>query len=298
MTAIPGTPQYINTIPIPVFHTTIYAAPILGCIGALIMCLGSVLWLNFRTKKAMAAGEGYGKHPDKTITLPDNVPSTTLSFLPIVLVFVINFMLTNIYFKHPRVLAHYASYGGINGIWSVVVSLAAAIVLLLVIFRKHIKSPKQKVFDGAVGSLLPIFNTACEVGYGGVIKSLSVFAAIKAVIMSVPGPALFSVAVSSTVLAGIVGSASGGSALVIEALGRDFLELAAAHGINPQVLHRIIIMAAGGCDTLPHCGAIITLLSVTKLSHKESYFDIAIVTIAIPLTASFIAIMLGTMGIV
>jgi hypothetical protein len=37
------------------------------------------------------------------------------------------------------------------------------------------------------------------------------------------------------------------------------------------VLHRVVAMASGGMDTLPHNGAVITLLAVTGLTHRESY---------------------------
>jgi len=86
--------------------------------------------------------------------------------------------------------------------------------------------------------------------------------------------------------------------LAVEALGADFLTLATANGIDPGVIHRIMIMAAGGLDTFPHCGAVITLLAVTKLTHKESYMDIAVCTMAIPMFATAIAIVLATMGVV
>ncbi|WP_029912085.1 GntP family permease [Pelobacter seleniigenes] len=298
MTAIPGTPQYINTIPIPAFHTDIYAAPILGIVGALIMCVGSIMWLNYRSAKAMAGGEGYGDHPDEGLSTEGYMPNVWLSMAPIVLVFIINFVLTNGIFKTEAAIKYYAPYGGVSGIWSVVVALSAAIILLLVIFQKAIAQPNKEVFDGAVGGLLPIFNTASEVGYGGVIKSLAVFGGIKAAIISIPGPPLISVAVSTTALAGIIGSASGGTALAVEALGSDFLKMAVANGIDPGVIHRIMIMAAGGLDTFPHCGAVITLLAVTRLTHKESYMDIAVCTMAIPLIATAVAIVLATMGVV
>ncbi len=298
MTAIPGTPQYINTIPIPAFNTDIYAAPILGLVGAFVMCFGSISWLNYRSAKAMAGGEGYGDHPDEGLSAEGYMPSTWLAFLPILLVFVINFVLTNGYFKSASAIEYYAPYGGVSGIWSVVVALSAAIILLLIVFRKVIAQPNKEVFDGAVGGLLPIFNTASEVGYGGVIKSLAVFGGIKAAIIGIPGPPLLSVAISTTALAGIIGSASGGTALAVEALGADFLSLATANGIDPGVIHRIMIMAAGGLDTFPHCGAVITLLAVTKLTHRESYFDIAICTMGIPMIATAVAIVLATMGVV
>ena len=56
--------------------------------------------------------------------------------------------------------------------------------------------------------------------------------------------------------------------------------LAAAHAANipPEVLHRVASMASGGMDTLPHNGAVITLLAVTGLTHRQSYRDIFAIT--------------------
>lgn len=75
------------------------------------------------------------------------------------------------------------------------------------------------------------------------------------------------------------------------------MKLAAATGVNPEAMHRIAIMAAGGLDTFPHCGAVITLLAVCGLTHKESYKDIAVCTMVIPLIATIVCIILATMGI-
>lgn len=46
-----------------------------------------------------------------------------------------------------------------------------------------------------------------------------------------------------------------------------------------EVLHRVVAMASGGMDTLPHNGAVITVLAVTGLTHRESYRDIFAITI-------------------
>jgi len=40
----------------------------------------------------------------------------------------------------------------------------------------------------------------------------------------------------------------------------------------------VAAMAAGGMDTLPHNGAIITLLAITGLTHRQSYRDIFAIT--------------------
>ena len=79
-------------------------------------------------------------------------------------------------------------------------------------------------------------------------------------------------------LAGITGSASGGMSIALAAMADQFKEAATAAGIDFQVLHRVASMASGGMDTLPHNGAVITLLAVTGLTHRQSYGDIFAIT--------------------
>ena len=296
MTALPGSPQYINTMPTVYFGTDIYAGTVLGILGALIMFFMGTGWLNFRAKKAMAAGEGYGDHPDEGFetamtdvseeAVEVKLPGFGISFAPIILVFIINFLLTNVYFKSESVVARYADYGGVNGTWSVVIALSVAIVLCLFAFREYIALKNKTVFDGAVGALLPVFNTASEVGYGGVIKSLAAFTTLKVGLIGIAMPAILKVAISSTVLAGVAGSASGGLGIALEVLGDEFMHM----GINPEAIHRIMVMAAGGLDSLPHNGAVITLLSVCHLNHKESYMDLGFCTVLTPLVATLACI--------
>jgi len=83
---------------------------------------------------------------------------------------------------------------------------------------------------------------------------------------------------SVTTLAGITGSASGGMSIALAAMANDFLAAANAAGISPEVLHRVAAMASGGMDTLPHNGAVITLLAVCGLTHRQSYKDIFAIT--------------------
>lgn len=287
MTALPGSPQYINTMPTVYFGTDIYAGPVLGILGSAVIFFMGTFWINTRAKKAMAAGEGYGDHPDENFSMNDeNLPGVGLSFTPVILVFVINFVLTNVYFKSESVVAKYAEYGGVNGTWSVVIALSIAIVLCLVSMRNFIINKNKVVFDGAVGSLLPIFNTASEVGYGGVIKSLAAFTTVKLGVIALAIPAVFKVAISSTVLAGVTGSASGGLAIALEVLGDEFMRM----NVNPEAIHRIMVMAAGGLDSLPHNGAVITLLSVCHLNHKQSYIDLGFCTVLTPLIATLVCV--------
>lgn len=286
MTAMPGSPQYINTMPTVFFNTDVYAAPVLGLLASAIMLFGGIYYLNWRSVKLMAQGEGYGDHQNENLHLSDgNIPGFGLAITPILIVFVLNFFLTNWYFKLPSVIEKYKTAGGaVNGTWPVIIALAIAIVFLLITMKKFIPNTNKTVFDGAVGALLPIFNTASEVGYGGVISSMAAFATIKAGIVAMDIPSVFKVGLSTTLLAGIVGSSSGGTAIALQVLSEEF----GLMGIAPEALHRIMIVAAGGLDSLPHCGAVITLLAVTQLTHRESYKDIAVNTIGLPLIAAFV----------
>jgi len=145
--------------------------------------------------------------------------------------------------------------------------------------------------EGALlaGVLLAALNTASEYGFGAVIATMPGFAAITGLLKYIPNP-LLNEAVSITVLAGITGSASGGMSIALAALADSFIAAAGAAGIPMEVLHRVAAMASGGMDTLPHNGAVITLLAVTGLTHRQAYRDIFVVTVLIGSAAVLVAI--------
>lgn len=66
------------------------------------------------------------------------------------------------------------------------------------------------------------------------------------------------------------------------------IKAANALQIPLEVLHRVIAMAAGGLDTLPHNGAVITLLAVTGLTHRQAYKDIFAITIVKTVAVFFV----------
>ncbi len=95
---------------------------------------------------------------------------------------------------------------------------------------------------------------------------------------AIPNP-LVNEAITVTALAGITGSASGGMSIALAAMSETFITNANAAGIPMEVLHRVAAMASGGMDSLPHNGAVITLLAVTGLTHRQSYKDIFAITL-------------------
>jgi len=304
MTALPGTPQIQNAIPMPFFGTDAYAAPVLGVIAALVMFGGGMFWLTKRSTKAMAKGEGYGIHPGEVIQTLDfsKLPKLSLAITPIIIVLVGNYLLGKLVFANMDG-SFLKDFGGIKlsavqGIWSLISALVIAIVVCVIIFWKNLEDVTKTVNQGAIGSLLAIANTSSEVGYGNVIKTLAGFAVIQAAILAIPGTPLISLAASTSILAGITGSASGGMSIALGILGETYMQKAAVLGINPQVLHRVAAVACGGLDSLPHNGAVITLLGITGMTHRQSYADVGMCTVVIPTLAVVVIIIFASFGVV
>ena len=319
MTALPGTPAIQNAIPMPFFGTDAFAAPGLGLIAGIFMFGFGIAWLTFRHHRARGAGEGYGRHPRDQLSEDAGVrqarsagamaveraeamPGIVIAIVPIVLVIAINYLFTNLavprmdtgYLAEPRYGA--TTVEAVRGTWAIIVALiCSSVVLIALNWRVFSDRLVTSVNEGTMGSLLPIFNTASEVGYGAVIASLAAFAILRDAVLSLsPDNPLISLAVAVNVLAGITGSASGGMSIALEALGRTYLEMGQQAGIDPELLHRVTSISSGGFDALPHNGAVITLLAICGLTHRQSYVDIFMVSVVGPVTALVTVIVLGT----
>jgi len=302
MTALPGTPAIQNAIPIPFFGTDAFAAPGLGVIGAAIMFGLGLWWLNGQARSLMAAGEGYGDDSQAPSANDAPVPSVWVALMPMVFVVLLNAWMSKwvlpsmdwAVLQEPR-MGGLADAKSLIGIWSIIVALSVANVCLLLVHRQRWVNWMKTLNEGATSSMLPMLNTATEVGYGTVIASLAGFALIRDALLSVaPGNPLVSQAVAVNVLAGITGSASGGMSIALNALGSEFTTMAQAAGISPELLHRVATMASGCMDTLPHNGAVISLLVICGLTHKASYKYIAMNTVVFPLVALAAVVGLGT----
>ncbi|MDH2289763.1 GntP family permease [Cobetia sp. 10Alg 146] len=303
MTALPGTPAIQNAIPIPYFQTNSFAAPGLGIIAGLIMLGLGTWWLKGRATKAQAQGEGYGKHDNEALN--DDTPVARMSMLsaviPLILVIGLNALLT--YLVFPRIDFSYLNDAfpeldpaGATGMWSILIALSCASLWLVVTRWKQWADLKTTVNNGCFGAMLPVFNTASEVGYGAVIASLAGFALVKEAVLGLyPGNPLISEAVAVNVLAGITGSSSGGMSIALSTLGSTYMEMAVNAGIDPELMHRVAALAAGSMDTLPHSGAVITLLAICKLTHRQSYGQMFMMTVAFPMLALISVVTLGSL---
>ena len=190
------------------------------------------------------------------------------------------------------------NFGAVGGTWALIIALITGIVLTVLFNRSRFeKGIVESLKEGANSSLLAIMNTASEVGYGNVIKTLPAYALLAAGLLSISSNPLIGEAIASSVMAGVTGSASGGLSIALATFADSFKAAADASGISYEVLHRVAAVACGGLDTLPHNGAVITLLMATGMTHKECYLNIGMCTVIIPTIAVIAIIILGSLGV-
>jgi H+/gluconate symporter-like permease len=293
MDSLPGTPQIQNIIPTTFFKTDTWAAPTLGVVGAFFILVCGLSYLEWQRRKAALAGEGYGTNlvNEPEAFEHDNLPNPLIAILPLVLVGVMNKVFTLLIPQFygpshsfiPAVVGKAApvvqDVSKITAIWAVE---AALLVGILTVFAFAWKTVVHRFADGSKaavsGSLLASMNTASEYGFGAVIAALPGFLVVADALKAIPNP-LVNEAITVTSLAGITGSASGGMSIALAAMAESFIQNAQAAGIPLEVFHRVASMASGGMDTLPHNGAVITLLAITGLTHRQSYPDIFAITL-------------------
>jgi H+/gluconate symporter-like permease len=166
--------------------------------------------------------------------------------------------------------------------------------MLVLINGRRLPALRESMDAGANASVLPAFSVASLVGFGAVIAMLPAFAVVREWVLSIGGGPLVSLAVATNVLAALTGSASGGLTIALDALGDTYVRLAAERGIDAALMHRVAVIGAGTLDSLPHNGAVVTLLAVCGSSHRESYLDIVMVAIVGAIIGLVAVILLGS----
>lgn len=275
MTMVPGTPSIQNIIPTNYLDTTVMAAPLLGIVGTMIVIILNLLYLRYALNKTEKKGETYRN--TKNLEGKDNnqedkyegkkLPPLLLSLVPPV------FLIVSLnVFKVE-----------------VVYALMFSVIIGSLVFWKYIDNKLKTVNVGATNTVLPIVNTSADVGYGTVIAATAGFGALIDMMGSLPGGPIISLYIATTVLAGITGSSSGGLGISMETLVDTYTSL----NIDPEVIHRIAVMASGGFDALPHNGAVITVLAVVGLLHKDAYKHIFATAVIAPVLTAIPVLMLA-----
>lgn len=330
MSAMPGTPSVNNAIPMPYFGTTAFAAPGIGLIASAIIMILGMGWLRRAEAMARQAGEGFTPRvaPPGSAAVKladdekargyataagdfdpaelehgkraDSEPGFFFAVLPLAVVIVVNFMMSLVVL--PRLdfsfLAEEA-WGGITfqavaGIWSVVLALAAGCLTVVIANWQRLPDLRQSLDAGANASVLPLLTVSSLVGFGAVVGALPAFAMVRDAVLSIQGGPLVSLTIAMNALAGLTGTASGGMAIALNALGENFMILAREYDINPELMHRITTLSAGTLDALPHNGTVLILLNLSGLTHRESYFDMVMTVIVTCIIALAAVLFIGS----
>src|SRR6516164_6614513 len=327
MSALPGTPAIQNAIPMPFFGTTPFAAPGLGITAAIIMLGFGLWWLERAEVRARRACEGYGGDPDIAVNAvasdelvrerataarefdpaetahgrqSGTTPPIFAAVLPLVVVVGVNLLMSLVIL--PRLDFSFLAeerWGGttlsaVAGVWAVAVALAIATATLVAINYRRLPALRESMDAGANASVLPVLSVASLVGFGAVVAALPAFAVVRDWVLSIGGGPLVSLATATNVLAALTGSASGGLTIALDALSETYLDLAGEQGIDPALMHRVAVIGSGTLDSLPHNGAVVTLLAVCGTTHRESYRDIVMVAIIGAFIALAAVIALGS----
>jgi H+/gluconate symporter-like permease len=284
-------------------------------------------WLNRAEAAAHAAGEGFGSEQPSPVkrTEEDPVvrerantarefdpaeirrsdaaakgPPILLAALPLIVVVGVNFTMSFVVL--PRLDVSYlaeqrwgaTSLAAVAGVWSVIVALLAAIMTVIAINFRSVPILRATMDAGANASVLPIISVASLVGFGAVVAALPAFALVREWVLGIEGGPLVSLAIATNILAALTGSASGGLTIALDALGPTYMKLAAETGLDPALMHRVAVIGAGTLDSLPHNGAVVTLLAVCRSTHRESYLHIVMAGILGPILALIVVIILGS----
>jgi H+/gluconate symporter-like permease len=327
MSALPGTPSIQNAIPMPFFGTTPFAAPGLGILASLVMFGFGMWWLRRAEQHASGSGETFDDSEPLSVervvadeTLRERATTARefdpaeitrskrsvlpLAFLPAVLPLVIVVLVNLVMsiFVLPRLNTSFlsearwgeTSIAAVAGVWAVMTALTVAIVAVLAINYRRMPAVRETMDAGANASVLPAFSVASLVGFGAVVAAVPAFGVVRDAVLGIEGGPLVSLAISTNLLAALTGSASGGLTIALDALAGTYMERAADIGLDPALLHRVAVIGAGTLDSLPHNGAVVTLLAVCGSTHRDSYRDIVVAGIVGPIIALATIIVLGS----
>lgn len=290
MTALPGTPSIQNVIPTVRLGTDLFAGAGLGLFGGAIMFVLGTWYLERQRVKARAAGERFVPGPGDRIpdlaAIEQDLPHWALALVPLVLV--IGTILG------PRLLAKSGTGMDLAVIAFAIrepilwpsIALSAGSVVAIALFAAVRRRALHLLGEGTQDSILPLMSTAAVIGFGGVVVRTAGFRTFTDAVVSADVPPLLSMFAAVSAVAGITGSGSGGLQIFMATMAESYV----AKGVDPATLHRLAAMASGGLDSLPHCGAVIAMLTITQLTHREAYRDVGVVTVVIPIIATLTAL--------
>ena len=266
---LPGSLSVVNLIPAQMMGQPATAAPLEGTIASLFILLAGVVYLEWQKKKG--AGTLDKENPEQYLgplresaKLADtDTPSFLVSIIPLA----ITLFLGNI----VRL--------------DITLCLGIGCIIAVIMFWKYIPDKVQVVSKGFNDGIMPCMMIAAIIGIGGVVTETPVFAIARDAILALPIDGLFKLAVSTSLIAGLCASASGGVQVTLSVLGDQFL----AMGLAPDIIARVASVAGCSFDTMPWNGTVVLTLALSAVNIKKGYKHIFVLTCLLPIMASLIA---------
>jgi H+/gluconate symporter-like permease len=296
LSALPGTPSVQNVISAVALDTDLFAGGWIGMVGAIVMFSVGMWYLERQRVLAAKNGEHFVPGPrDRISTKNEDYqyrPPWQLAMLPLVLVLVTIILPRLISLLVGEATLHSGGWlfellrfaVGQPIVWPSV-ALLLGTLLAVSLFPTIRRGGLTVMGQGVNDAILPLINTAAVIGFGGVVTHTAGFEAFTRMMLDSALPPLLSLFASVSLVSAITGSASGGLQIFMQTMAPAYLEM----GLEAGVVHRIATMASGGFDSLPHCGSVVAMLTITGMTHREAYRDVGIITVVIPVLATLCA---------
>ncbi len=270
----PGGLQSHNIIPTQILGTTLTAAPVMGIVFTAVYFAICGLYLVWELKRAQKVEWKRNSLPpvdeSETDGVRENAPGMIASVIPILA----GILLIN--FAHLKPI-----YG-----------LGISVVLCIILFARHIEKGKlvPVLNEGFANGVMPLIMVTVVVGIAQVVSQTDAFSVIKDQLLTFTSTSkvatAFSVVGITNIMALICGSASGAIAMTLEMFSKAWL----AAGLSPEWIHRIVVTASGGFDTVPWNSFVVLILSMGKLNHKQSYMPIFWVSLVAPILVALLGV--------
>lgn len=270
----PGGLQSHNIIPTKILGTNLMAAPVMGTVFLVVYFAICGLYIAWELKRAQKVEWKRNSLPpvdaSENENAHENAPSMIASVIPI---------LAGI------LLINFANLKPIYG-------LGISVILCIILFYRHIEKGKliSTLNEGFANGVMPLIMVTVVVGIAQVVSQTDAFDVIKNQLLTFSSTSkvatAFSVVGITNIMALICGSASGAIAMTLDMFSDAWL----AAGLSPEWIHRIVVTASGGFDTVPWNSFVVLILTMGKLDHKHSYMPIFWVSLVAPILIALLGV--------
>lgn len=277
MSCFPGSPQLTNLVATEYLGTSLTAAPVMGIICGIAMFIMCAIYGEWATKKAIERKEEWSYPPNvdpKNYEVdPSQLPASWKGFLTIICLIAIIIV---------------GSRMGINATFIAVgaMIIGSIMVILLNTDRFFGKVNWIKVFtDGMTSGVTSIGGIAAILGFGAVVQATPAYQDIIDWALGLNMNPLVLAVVVTCIICGIAGGSSSGQRIMYETMAPTFI----ASGANLDIVHRLVAIASGSLDTLPHSSGLFLVYDLLGLTHKNAYRHSFATTVVVPLIVTIVA---------